>query len=383
MERYRITPSFNNGSSLSSPRPHFNSNSPFYLSVPPNPPPPRRRPRATPRRRRAEHLRRRALLQRQRRRPQLGPEARRGGRRRRRRASPALERCGLSANPRGSSVSSSVDGYGRSSRIGPYATPTASSEASWNSRSGLLANPPGAVAVKEKRDHEERSGGGGDNEGEDNPGNWAKATPFSPRRSRRLSRLRWAEESVRGAGAFSFPVLGAPPTTCSIDDPPRDSLEVFRPAEEEAAAVVAALRKSAELHKKSAEADEVGSDASSDLFEIESFSTSCAAYRRRDSLDDEPRRPGGLGAGFRKSMEESAPSEWGYAPSEASVEWSVATAEGFDRASVANFSSAASEFDEFRFLQAEHDRFAAAVSGAAAAASSKKKGTAAAGGACS
>nr|CAD1829055.1 unnamed protein product [Ananas comosus var. bracteatus] len=79
-------------------------------------------------------------------------------------------------------------------------------------------------------------------------------------------------------------------------------------------------------------------------------------------------------------MEESAPSEWGYAPSEASVEWSVATAEGFDRASVANFSSAASEFDEFRFLQAEHDRFAAAVSGAAAAASSKKKGTAGAGG---
>lgn len=40
------------------------------------------------------------------------------------------------------SSSSSVDGYGRNFRTRSFqATPTASSEASWNSQKGLLANP--------------------------------------------------------------------------------------------------------------------------------------------------------------------------------------------------------------------------------------------------
>lgn len=40
---------------------------------------------------------------------------------------------------------SSVDGYNRARSF--HATPTASSEASWNSQTGLLSNPPGALAV--------------------------------------------------------------------------------------------------------------------------------------------------------------------------------------------------------------------------------------------
>nr|CAD1829054.1 unnamed protein product [Ananas comosus var. bracteatus] len=143
MERYRITPSFNNGSSLSSPRPHFNSNSPFYLSVPPNPPPSSAAPPRHARRRRAEHLRRRALLQRRRRRPRRRREARRGRRRRPgpRKVRPFREPARLLRLLLRRRLREELAHR-------PYATPTASSEASWNSRSGLLVNPPGAVAVK-------------------------------------------------------------------------------------------------------------------------------------------------------------------------------------------------------------------------------------------
>ncbi|CAA0809778.1 Protein PHYTOCHROME KINASE SUBSTRATE 4 [Striga hermonthica] len=56
----------------------------------------------------------------------------------------------LNQDPRLSSVSS--EGYGRNFRTGSFnATPTASSEASWNSQTGLLANPPGSAAVNVKK----------------------------------------------------------------------------------------------------------------------------------------------------------------------------------------------------------------------------------------
>lgn len=111
-----------------------------------------------------------------------------------------------------------------------------------------------------------------------------------------------------------------------LEDPPRESLEVFQPSS----------RKSTEADHRSnfpfpvspisrvtATDDDVASDASSDLFEIESLSTSiatssCPLYRQRNSLE-EPGTP--------------------YAPSEVSIDWSVTTAEGFDRASVTNYSS--------------------------------------------
>ncbi|XP_057950297.1 protein PHYTOCHROME KINASE SUBSTRATE 4 [Malania oleifera] len=87
------------------------------------------------------------------------------------------------------------------------------------------------------------------------------------------------------------------------EDPPRDSLEVFRP------------------RIFSVTEDEGGSDASSDLFEIESFSTQAIARPRQDSAEC-------------------------YEPSEASVEWSVVTAEGFDRGSLTNFSVSASDAED-------------------------------------
>ncbi|KAJ4705718.1 protein PHYTOCHROME KINASE SUBSTRATE 4 [Melia azedarach] len=54
------------------------------------------------------------------------------------------------AIPRFSSASS-TDGYGRNYRARSFnATPTASSEASWNSQTGLLSNPPGAIPVSKR-----------------------------------------------------------------------------------------------------------------------------------------------------------------------------------------------------------------------------------------
>ncbi|WOL01860.1 hypothetical protein Cni_G10577 [Canna indica] len=162
-------------------------------------------------------------------------------------------------------------------------------------------------------------------------------------------------------GGFSFPVLN-PPSLIFAEESPRKSLEAFRPTKETAAA----LSTPPELQRRAVvfpffpkppPDDDVASDASSDLFEIESFSTQ-PAYRRRDSLDKIPR-------GFDSEAPPTpsiAPSEC-YAPSEVSIEWSVTTAEGFDRASLANFSSAASDCGDPRFVQADRERFAAAMGG--------------------
>jgi len=81
---------------------------------------------------------------------------------------------------------------------------------------------------------------------------------------------------------------------------------------------------------------------------------------------------------YAAAAAEPALSECMYAPSEASVVWSVATAEGvaYDADSVANFSSAASAcgVEEFRFVPpgsaAGHDGFTAALSRSAG----RKKG---------
>lgn len=337
------------------------------------------------------------------------------------------ESCDSSTNPRESSVSS-ADGYARNWRSRSFrATPTASSEASWNSQSGLLSNPPGSVAVNvrasfplnEKRRSAPSSPSLAASRsffGRNCPCYGRKAVdvdgkypePRSPVRisSDKLSTSTTsaeAKEAVKlniSAGiwenpkghrimnsgrpfaesaGFSFPILAPPPAAKSDDiDPARDSLEVFRPADD-----MPSLRQSAEFSRRTAQAaagdDDAASDTSSDLFEIESFSTH-SAYRRRDSLDEFPKLVGNAAAGllqFRRSLEDTAPSIAAsecYPPSEVSVEWSVTTAEGgFDRASLANFSSAASDYDEVRFVQTEHDRFGAAMV-AGNGGGSKKKG---------
>ncbi|KAI3997586.1 hypothetical protein MKX01_029417 [Papaver californicum] len=384
------------------------------------------------------------------------------------------------ANPRLSAVSS-VDGastnYGRNFRSGSFhATPTASSEASWNSQTGLLSNPPGSIAVSMKNlrlddkrkmsralsnsssssskwffgrkcpctgskslqvqdqdisehnksslvvqlsntstsfkkqsfssagedvyikatmefEREKAQAIGGTN-------NWVKvqevvsvkdSDEFVPEK-------RWNRSfsndtgGAAAAGVFSFPILNPPiaatkvnlnggrPELMSLqlEDPPRESLEVFQPTEEPIS-----LRKSTDLQRRVLMSfpeecdrrsfnypgspkirqidDDVLSDASSDLFEIESFSTQSTMfpmYRRRDSLDEtssyDGRRYGGLGAHFRRSLDETTPSiapTECYEPSEVSIDWSVTTAEGFDRGSVSNFSIAGpSDYEDARSM---------------------------------
>ncbi|RWW07027.1 hypothetical protein GW17_00029613 [Ensete ventricosum] len=146
------------------------------------------------------------------------------------------------------------------------------------------------------------------------------------------------------SGGFSFPILN-PPSLTSAEEPPRESLEVFRPTKETVGdppgfAYRAIL--------KSPPEDDAASDGSSDLFEIESFSTQKTYHRGGDSLDPHERLRRDLKEMLHPLPPSIAPSEC-YAPSEVSVEWSVTTAEGLDRASLANFSTSASDFGELRF----------------------------------
>ncbi|XP_042373792.1 protein PHYTOCHROME KINASE SUBSTRATE 4-like [Zingiber officinale] len=166
---------------------------------------------------------------------------------------------------------------------------------------------------------------------------------------------------------FSFPVLN-PSSVNSAQEPPRESLEIFQPTKETADSANApsdfqhrsvVFPFSDEVGRNSFTFpvipkipvdDDAASDASSDLFEIESFSTQ-ATFRRRDSHEHVRR-----GVDHEATLS-IAPSEC-YAPSEVSVQWSVTTAEGFDRASLANFSSAASHCDDLRIVEVERQRFA-------------------------
>ncbi|KAG6430935.1 hypothetical protein SASPL_109009 [Salvia splendens] len=305
---------------------------------------------------------------------------------------------------------SSTDGYpARNFRTRSFhATPTASSEASWNSQTGLLANPPGAVGVSlrnfNSNDGNRRSSAArkwsfgrkccctgkksvdvkdATTSDSENQANYMcrnyKPKPLSrncsarkdvveivrgvdgfpqadPPRQQRISAS--GRPFVDGAGSFSFPLLNsnasqvvAKPVLKPIitkpmnplEEPPRDSLEVFQPVHEAVPPVLRVVNTD----------DDVVSDASSDLFEIESFSTQTTSYpmyRRRDSLDEAPafnaRRFGnGIQYGRRRSVDEPpTPSVAGtecYAPSEVSIDWSVTTAEGFDRASVSEIGRAA------------------------------------------
>ncbi|XP_072997014.1 protein PHYTOCHROME KINASE SUBSTRATE 4-like [Typha latifolia] len=294
----------------------------------------------------------------------------------------AAESCELSTSLRDPSISS-TDGYGRCYPTGSFATPISSSEASWNSQSGLLSKPVRSLSIKDHArgtystgrrllgrncpcsgeksiDVEEYSEpkspiGSKDETGEVcvsrriqisaakeinlevgieevnkmriTPGNYTKGDDFI--RGSTLFSLKETPfpaetgKPLKIPNGFSFPILKPPQ-----EESPRDSLEVFRQKD-----------------------DDQCSDASSDLFEIESFSTSCptaSCYRRRDSIDELlERAAASYGAAFRWNVvEDSAPSELNYAPSEVSVQWSVTTAEGFDRGSVANVSTSASSCGE-------------------------------------
>lgn len=181
--------------------------------------------------------------------------------------------------------------------------------------------------------------------------------------------------STDTTAGFSFPVQSQtpPPTKLvlpsatynpPLEDPPRHSLEVFRPADDPIP-----TKSISDLHRRQSFTvidDDMASDASSDLFEIESFSTQTTSYAMcpnlRDSLDDassfNARRLAATNGGSlycRRSLDDprtpSVAATECYEPSEASIDWSVTTAEGFDRGSVTNFSVSASEVDEMTMMR--------------------------------
>ncbi|GFY81211.1 phytochrome kinase substrate 4 [Actinidia rufa] len=362
-----------------------------------------------------------------------------------------------------SSVSSSVvddtNGRAHGAHSSFHATPTASSEASWNSQTGLLSNPAGSIAVsmrnlaniphaqkkkiilqgsssstssssastpkwclrtnircpcagKKSVQVEEKTPQSKSSPRSDqylvkshkssqhhlrklNLWDQSKTTTIKPeqiikpitQRDVGVERRRFSAQNHfvsdiiapppphhhhhhRDGTGFSFPILNQPsklllkgiPTATSnqLEDLPRESLEIFQPPEE---SISGRDRPSLGFPASpmsritaTTEADDAASDASSDLFEIESFSTH-QMYRLRDSLDEATtfntrRLVANVAYGRRRSLDESeivsvaAAETECYEPSEASIAWSVTTAEGFDRASVANFSVSASDIDD-------------------------------------
>ncbi|XP_066314134.1 protein PHYTOCHROME KINASE SUBSTRATE 4-like [Miscanthus floridulus] len=198
------------------------------------------------------------------------------------------------------------------------------------------------------------------------------------------------DRRVLRSGGFTFPALGAARVVSGggggiLDEPPRVSLEVFRPIDEDSvmladpppadvplAGRVALLPRAPPAVAALVVDEEAMSDASSDLFDLESFVESSSyptTYRgrgsRRNSADDDLPY---VSTAAAAAAAEPALSECMYPASEASVVWSVATAEGgaFDAASVANFSSAASAccVDDLRYVVPESPEagFTAAMS---------------------
>lgn len=308
---------------------------------------------------------------------------------------------------------SSVDVFSRSFRPHSFrSTPTASSDASWSSQTGLLRKHHGNFSLNVRSfpngdQKKEKSSSGRYFFGYRCPCSGKKSVNVEEKDSEtpstcvkknsatKMSNLKAEEGFPRippqdpaffrslnhhfPEPKIVFPVLTAQKEN-GFENQGRVSLEVFRPPE-----TVTPVRNSAEFQKspfsrisgdrrifkipgspnlRLAVEDDAASDASSDLFEIDSLSTQMG-FRRRDSLDElpasafVPRNIAGSSPALRllhRGIEDEeaaattsiAPSEC-YPPSEVSVDWSVTTAEGFDRSSVANFSSAVSEYEELRY----------------------------------
>ncbi|EPS68770.1 hypothetical protein M569_06003 [Genlisea aurea] len=290
--------------------------------------------------------------------------------------------------PRISSVSSADNRH-----FPMRSTPTASSEASWNSQTGLLVNPPGTAGVSmrgfsdrkkqsigwifgrnccctgEKSVRIKRVTSNSDSAAESRSSSYARGEIINhqkppvfpvveiPRQQRVTATGPPFVEVI--SGGFSFPIMEKPrvadksqplrkPTVnLTADFPPRESIEVYQPWRSSVDATRRHYGMGSPIKRptNSNADDDNGSDASSDLFEIESISTQTASfhmYRSRDSFEDTPRKLSGAG---RSSIDDpSTPSVAAtecYPPSEVSVDWSVTTAEGL--ASISNFSVSASQ----------------------------------------
>uniref|UniRef100_A0A7N2L0L6 Uncharacterized protein n=2 Tax=Quercus lobata TaxID=97700 RepID=A0A7N2L0L6_QUELO len=299
------------------------------------------------------------------------------------------ERSDLSAAPRRfSSASSSVDGNinARNYMARAAATPTASSEASWNSKTGLLSNPPCAIPVSMRNAQKKTSSRwlfcrkcpctGKKSVQVQEKAHLPAPTPSSlhkhchssstsamnpkrqtPHKTRSDNmwvntpsffplQMQGQHSVVRASGKpfintdhsannFTFPILNPSSSSSS-------SLKARLPARHESSSIstIQTISKSFTLatspNKSSIMIDdeEVASDASSDLFEIESFSTT-KTTKHRDSQDEIVNAKGSnnylLYSTRREEPNEIAVAptdvEW-YEASEASIDWSVTTAEG-------------------------------------------------------
>ncbi|GAA0152962.1 hypothetical protein LIER_11314 [Lithospermum erythrorhizon] len=314
------------------------------------------------------------------------------------------------------STVSSADGCERNYKTSSFRlTPAASSEASWNSRTGLLSYPPGPMKNPQTNKHHKKkistsrwlfcrkcpcSGKKSvkvEEPSTENRTPEAKIKNSSPKtkhseitpekrpiipqntlisnmpleRQQRIvsNTITISAERFQapknpqqqcvsvmkrsfgdGPTSFSFPVLtpsfpSKPAQKIPIapsEEPGRFSLDVFQPKTEPT------NKKSMEIQTQTD--DDIESDASSDLFEIESFSTG----HRRDSLDDASRF---ISRKCPTSKLDSPLDEISecYAPSEVSVDWSVTTAEGFDRRSVGNYSMSVSEICQLSRLRNHED----------------------------
>ncbi|GJN06234.1 hypothetical protein PR202_ga23941 [Eleusine coracana subsp. coracana] len=287
----------------------------------------------------------------------------------------------------------------------------ASSEASWNSRSGLLSGGAHHSPAVTRMKATSRAGNGSKKSGS----GWTlcpcltgrkavmvTSEPRSPATDARFSAQSAVDECIESA--IFKPVIKSPPlpTMSDEEEVPAAKTKVTVtpgtrafplaannvPAEAFAAAIGAPpageegspVPRGRQDHVVVVD-EEAMSDASSDLFDLESFAASSSypatsfrgGRRSRRNSDDDDHLP--------LPYAEPALSECMYAPSEASVVWSVATAEGgaFDAASAANFSSAASAcggvaMEDFRFVVPGDDEFAAAMSVSRSGAGRNKKG---------
>ncbi|KAH0895331.1 hypothetical protein HID58_044899 [Brassica napus] len=180
---------------------------------------------------------------------------------------------------------------------------TASSEASWNSQTGLLSNS--------NRQGSDRDGRGSSKKGS----RWffrRRTCPCSSSKSVQVqeTKPRIAESRTGSdrtvSNRFSFPTLNEPTPTIENHKIPVEIEQALHPVKP----VLSLTSPNAVVTE-----EEAASDASSDLFEIESFSTQHVA------------RPCAPHAADLVRNTIDTATENGYEPSEASVTWSVTTAE--------------------------------------------------------
>ncbi|XP_011079218.1 protein PHYTOCHROME KINASE SUBSTRATE 4 [Sesamum indicum] len=302
---------------------------------------------------------------------------------------------------------SSVESYGRNFRIGSFqATPTASSEASWNSQTGLLSNPSDSVSVSLSNLSSDRSS----KRSADHGKKWfsfgrkccctgkksvqvKEVTSDSGPRSRSVlvinperisvdkaaqrtsestfeieqdnyvvSRQNQRRGSASGrpfidsAIGFSFPVLKSPDVFQAtnaalikgIIGKPMVNPVKHQLHELQSVSRVSSMENTVNARgfvypgSPTARDDDVGSDGSSDLFEIESFSSTpttlynavCNTKDEEDSTYDARRFASStngiskIDQYVRRRVDETQ-----------TLDWSVAAAEGYDKANFSNVSA--------------------------------------------